>query len=720
MRRNKGFTLIEMLAIVVILGVLMGIGIMTYSSYVGKTKNKAYDLAEESMRNSAMSAIADCLTGGSRDFCAAHTIPEDQYTYEVIKLKELIDDEYIDEIKDPYNTDKICDSSLSYVYLSNKKDYAAENNLDLTYKVCLICSKYKSKDCLGDEEGGDIDNPTTYETFCKVSYDESGNEVYDGKWTNRDLYLHFSVKGDYKYGIDYFKYRQASGSWTKLKATNNSGLVTLNNDVANKVITVNAYDGLNQESTASCGTIKIDKAEFKSVSLTGKSIDGDPVTSGNWALNNVVLTAVTNPGNTVSGYLYTWYKDGTVIEGATASTYTATLRGNYKVEVKTGVGNKTIMSNEFVVKIDKNNPVCSLNVTGTIGSNSYYTNNVGISISNVSDLEGDGLPGSGIASQSLSHSSITSNTGGTVVTGTVVDKVGRVGTCKTTIKRDATPPSIKSVTATKSSAGTVVASGAWSNQNLKITLTANTSTSGTTIYYCNDTANTCTPTTRYSAAFQVSTAGTSFVRYKVVSGSGLSSGVGVYIARVDTGTPAISFKASPLTLSSGANYNFLNNINYSYTVSSGTVYCSPANNSTVGSGNVTITCTATGNNGNSRSVSFVVTHSYAASFACQSGWTLVGTNCQGTCSGQNCYECTNPHNCRPGASYRNETLCDYSCSDGGTRTNCKRYTCPEYGWCGIGDGWSTCDDYNYTCNNNNYRYYICPNGGTLSGSICNF
>ena len=172
--KNKGFTLIELLAVIVILAIVLGIAVGGYQKYLVSSRNKSYNIAENSMKNSAMSAISDCLTGNgkNREFCENHEVPEDQYDYELIYLSELTNDDYINPIKDPYNTDKLC-SEQSYVYMRNKSDTETENNSDIEYKVCLICSNYKSKDCLDD-----IDLESNYNAYCKINFDQKDEREF--------------------------------------------------------------------------------------------------------------------------------------------------------------------------------------------------------------------------------------------------------------------------------------------------------------------------------------------------------------------------------------------------------------------------------------------------------------------------------------------------------------------------------------------------------------
>lgn len=149
---KKGFTLTEVLAVIVILGIVLGLGVGTYSSYLSKSRNKAYKIAENSMKNAATSAITDCLTGNgkNRDFCTKHDVLANGYDHEVILLGELLDDDYINAIRDPNNTDEFCNTGSveengSYVYIVNNTN---NGNVNFDYKVCLKCGNYTSEDCL--------------------------------------------------------------------------------------------------------------------------------------------------------------------------------------------------------------------------------------------------------------------------------------------------------------------------------------------------------------------------------------------------------------------------------------------------------------------------------------------------------------------------------------------------------------------------------------------
>lgn len=150
MKKQKGFTLMELLAVMVILGITLAIAIPAYGAYMKSAKNQAFKEAEETMRVAASDALTQCMASPPSNlisFCEKHEIPSNQQEHDIITGVDLIKYEYMDAIANPENTDIDCDMENSYVYISNRVNSENVNNSDLIYKVCLICGNKKSKDC---------------------------------------------------------------------------------------------------------------------------------------------------------------------------------------------------------------------------------------------------------------------------------------------------------------------------------------------------------------------------------------------------------------------------------------------------------------------------------------------------------------------------------------------------------------------------------------------
>ena len=151
---KKGFTLIEMLAVIIILGIILSFSSYSFYKYITSSSKKSFDIAVKSFKDATEAAYADCNANFSLNtFCSNHSIPEVGST-DTIYLSELVDNQYIDKIKNPYDTSTFCSETSSYIIVSthskdithNGEIVGTENN-DITYKVCLVCDNNRSEDC---------------------------------------------------------------------------------------------------------------------------------------------------------------------------------------------------------------------------------------------------------------------------------------------------------------------------------------------------------------------------------------------------------------------------------------------------------------------------------------------------------------------------------------------------------------------------------------------
>ncbi len=135
---NKGFSLIEMLATVVILGVLGTIAVVGTTKYINKSRKKAYIVMSQSIYEAAMNCQTkgDCTTG----FYGANNN----------NFKDLVDLGYLDELKNPISGKKHCEGIVRISSTPNStseyKKYSYEVNLRCPgLKKCVITwPDYKS------------------------------------------------------------------------------------------------------------------------------------------------------------------------------------------------------------------------------------------------------------------------------------------------------------------------------------------------------------------------------------------------------------------------------------------------------------------------------------------------------------------------------------------------------------------------------------------------
>ena len=128
---NKGFSIIEVLAVIIIIGVIATIAAPSVQKYIGGSKLTTFIAYEDSMEDAAKNAVLDCI-GNNSYKCE---LPGKGETNE-ISLSYLIEEGFIDEFKPPKGGN--CDLKKSFVRVENR------GNLNYKFKVCLYCDEYTS------------------------------------------------------------------------------------------------------------------------------------------------------------------------------------------------------------------------------------------------------------------------------------------------------------------------------------------------------------------------------------------------------------------------------------------------------------------------------------------------------------------------------------------------------------------------------------------------
>ena len=130
---KKGFTLIEVLAVIIIIGIIAIISIPTVSQYIKNAENTTYKSYENSMKEATKNRITKCLV----DNDSSCVLPEDINEKRQIYLTELIDNGFLDEMKNP-ETKELCETDVSYVEVKKT------GLTDFEYVACLYCGDYTS------------------------------------------------------------------------------------------------------------------------------------------------------------------------------------------------------------------------------------------------------------------------------------------------------------------------------------------------------------------------------------------------------------------------------------------------------------------------------------------------------------------------------------------------------------------------------------------------
>jgi len=129
---KKGFTLIEIIAVIVIMGIILLVVSIPVSKYIENSKIKTYQSHERNLEVATKNYMIDCISD-NKEGC---TIPSNGNHY-VISYDMLIENGYSNELEDP-ESDGYCNKS--YVIVENN----SSGVVNLEYKVCLICEEYET------------------------------------------------------------------------------------------------------------------------------------------------------------------------------------------------------------------------------------------------------------------------------------------------------------------------------------------------------------------------------------------------------------------------------------------------------------------------------------------------------------------------------------------------------------------------------------------------
>lgn len=133
-KNNKGFTLIEILAAVVILGIISTVAVPAVYKYVTKTRNFSYD----NMYKTVFDAVKNYRIDNS----------DDSATYTKDDINNFVELNYLDPLIDPVDKSKTCSAEVYVTECRNSTDSTVLK--DHEYTVKLSCSAHSGTKYFND------------------------------------------------------------------------------------------------------------------------------------------------------------------------------------------------------------------------------------------------------------------------------------------------------------------------------------------------------------------------------------------------------------------------------------------------------------------------------------------------------------------------------------------------------------------------------------------
>lgn len=163
MKNNKGFTLVEILAAVSILGILSVMALGAYMRYADYAKNQSYKVMAKSASTAAEEYIMD-NPGDALETVAK--VVDGKTTYEILNVdsqpgvtfETLIEEGYMNGAEDPNNRSANCAGTVRIGLVSEKTITGSHKDGVLDRYIFVVdecCSSYKARFTYSYEKDGE-------------------------------------------------------------------------------------------------------------------------------------------------------------------------------------------------------------------------------------------------------------------------------------------------------------------------------------------------------------------------------------------------------------------------------------------------------------------------------------------------------------------------------------------------------------------------------------
>ena len=527
MRKNKGFTLIEIMAVIVILAVIALIVVPLITGSIKDSKQKLYETQLENIKSGAKSYMINLDLPNTKPI----TI-----TLDDLQKKGLVDK----DIKNP-----ITDKEF------NKCMLIQVNKVSETEEIY----EYEIMDDINDcSENGDI---------IMALRGSINEEVVYGKPYNEPGIILETTKGDkidlngVRVEIEQYLNGVKQGGTINGSYNELSALIKTTDYFEYKIKYI--YDGEKGKASVNRNVKVSETSNLQCVILTGKKNENGWITENNEAriisinTNEEVEYSISTSGKENYGSTTILkVSDGTGI----------TIYGS----IRDKKGNKATCSAQNL-NYETGNPSCRIDLDGRKGTGNWYIGSVNANLMPllISDKESMGMSLSNVVNYN-GKAQLTLTSSGSIY-GFIKDKAGKSAVCDGSVQIDPTTAVIVNITGVLEGTKGAYTSGTTVSENVVLQANVNpgTTKSGYKYQWYKDNV-------AISGATNASYTATSNGNYKVVvtTGSGLTGVSNTISVRIETVRPTCSLKVNSGT--SGKNGWYTSNVVVGMTTKDATYY----------------------------------------------------------------------------------------------------------------------------------------------------
>ncbi len=458
MKRNndKGFTLIEIIGVIIILGIIAVIAINTYKSNERTFRKEYYSSLERTISDSGQEYFSDYRKYKPDSVLEARSVP----------LITLETENYIDKVKD--YTGYECNKDSYVLIVKEDKD-------NYSYHTCLVC------------EGDDYKN-TEDDEFCDPAWLDNESNIQYTIENFRDQYIYIGTSQDelrsllrlpvsvvrtlsngkkvYREGTGIDNIPQVLPVDLDRVDTNTEGEYKVNYEYQVDINTVER-----EEVKVFVYQNKMLYPTMRYKNVIAQNMKGDTTTtegtfiSGNWAQKiSISLSSESIVEPRVSKAKYQWYKDGewqdfcrAESNGACSRELMSEMSGEVKFRMVDSKGHVSTETEVISINIDTTAPTCELQHDGPKGLDDWYIGETSITFKEKKDLINmftlDSSTVSGIKISNIRQEGLPLDRTNSLdkldfyddmryvkFNGYVEDQAGNFAICTTSFKIDVSPP----------------------------------------------------------------------------------------------------------------------------------------------------------------------------------------------------------------------------------------------------------------------------------------